>query len=44
MQVTAIKTNAIASGMSQGLTLGQAKVEELMNLSYSALTDLMGQI
>ena len=35
MQVTAIKTNAIASGISQGLTLGQAKVEELMNLSYS---------
>ena len=27
MQVTAIKTNAIASGISQGLTLGQAKVE-----------------
>jgi prepilin-type N-terminal cleavage/methylation domain-containing protein len=35
MQVTAIKTNAIASGISQGLTLGQAKVEELMNLSYN---------
>ena len=35
MQVRAIKTNAIASGISQGLTLGQAKVEELMNLSYS---------
>ena len=34
MQVRAIKTNAIASGISQGLTLGQAKVEELMNLSY----------
>ena len=34
MQVTAIKSNAIASGISQGLTLGQAKVEELMNLSY----------
>ena len=39
MQVTAIKTNAIASGISQGLTLGQAKVEELMNLAYSALND-----
>ena len=39
MQVTAIKTNAIASGMSQGLTLAQAKVEELMNLPYSALDD-----
>ena len=37
MQVRAIKTNAIASGISQGLTLGQAKVEELMNLSYSHL-------
>jgi prepilin-type N-terminal cleavage/methylation domain-containing protein len=35
MQIRAIKTNAIASGISQGLTLGQAKVEELMNLSYS---------
>ena len=34
MQVTAIKTNASASGISQGMTLGQAKVEELMNLSY----------
>jgi len=34
MQVTAIKTNAIASGISQGLTLAQAKVEELMNLPY----------
>jgi prepilin-type N-terminal cleavage/methylation domain-containing protein len=39
MQVTAIKTNATASGISQGLTLGQAKVEELMNLPYSALSD-----
>ena len=39
MQVTAIKTNAIASGISQGLTLGQTKVEELMNLAYSALND-----
>ena len=39
MQVTAIKTNAIASGISQGLTLGQAKVEELMNLAYSAISD-----
>ena len=35
MQIRAIKTNAIASSISQGLTLGQAKVEELMNLSYS---------
>jgi type IV pilus assembly protein PilV len=34
MQVTAIKTNATASGISQGLTLAQTKVEELMNLSY----------
>jgi prepilin-type N-terminal cleavage/methylation domain-containing protein len=39
MQVTAIKTNAIASGISQGLTLAQTKVEELMNLAYSALND-----
>ena len=39
MQVTAIKTNAIARGISQGLTLGQTKVEELMNLAYSALND-----
>ena len=39
MQVRAIKTNAIASGISQGLTLGQAKVEELMNLAYSTLND-----
>jgi len=39
MQVTAIKTNATASGISQGLILGQAKVEELMNLPYSALSD-----
>ena len=39
MQVRAIKTNAIASGISQGLTLGQAKVEELMNLAYSAISD-----
>jgi type IV pilus assembly protein PilV len=35
MQVTAIRTNAGASGMSQGLTLAQAKMEELMNLSYN---------
>ena len=42
MQVTAIKTNAIASGISQGITLGQAKVEELMNLSYSVLIDTTG--
>ena len=39
MQVTAIKTNAIASGMSQGLNLAQAKMEELMNMPY-AHTDL----
>ena len=39
MQVRAIKTTAIASGISQGVSLGQAKVEELMNLSYSALRD-----
>ena len=42
MQVTAIKTNATASGISQGMTLAQAKVEELMNLSYSALIDTTG--
>ena len=42
MQVTAIKTNAIASGMSQGVTLAQAKVEELMNHSYSTLIDTTG--
>jgi prepilin-type N-terminal cleavage/methylation domain-containing protein len=44
MQVRAIKTNATASGISQGLTLGQAKVEELMNLAYShtALSDTDG--
>lgn len=40
MQVTAIKTNARASGISQGLTLAQAKTEELMNLPLSALVDL----
>jgi prepilin-type N-terminal cleavage/methylation domain-containing protein len=40
MQVTAIKTNAKASGMSQGVTLAQAKVEDLMNLSYSAIVAL----
>jgi len=39
MQITAIKANAIASGMSQGLALAQTKVEELMNLPYSALDD-----
>jgi type IV pilus assembly protein PilV len=39
MQVTAIKTNAKASDMSQGLTLAQAKVEELMNYPYSGLID-----
>jgi type IV pilus assembly protein PilV len=42
MQVTAIKTTAIASGISQGLTMGQAKVEELMNLSYITLIDTTG--
>ena len=42
MQVTAIKTNAVASGMSQGLTLAQDKAEELMNLSYSTLIDTTG--
>lgn len=34
MQVTAIKINARASGLSQGVTLAQSKVEELMNLPY----------
>ena len=42
MQIRAIKTNAIASGISQGLTLGQARVEELMNLSYITLIDTTG--
>lgn len=42
MQVTAIKTNSKASEMSQGLTLAQAKLEELMNLSYSVLNDTSG--
>jgi prepilin-type N-terminal cleavage/methylation domain-containing protein len=42
MQVTAIKTNSKASDMSQGLTLAQAKVEELMNLQYTALSDTDG--
>jgi len=36
MQVTAIKTNARASELSQGVTLAQSKVEELMNLPYSS--------
>ena len=40
MQVTAIKTNARASGMSQGVTLAQAKAEDLMNLPYSAIVAL----
>ena len=40
MQVTAIKTNARASSLSQGTTLAQAKAEELMNLPYSALIAL----
>jgi len=39
MQVTAIKTNARASGLSQGVTLAQAKVEDLMNLPFTALND-----
>jgi len=34
MQVTAIKVNARASSLSQGVTLAQSKVEELMNLPY----------
>ena len=40
MQVTAIKTNARASTLSQGITLVQAKAEELMNLPYSDLVNL----
>jgi prepilin-type N-terminal cleavage/methylation domain-containing protein len=40
MQVTAIKTNATASGISQGMTLAQAKLEELMNLPYIDLDDI----
>jgi prepilin-type N-terminal cleavage/methylation domain-containing protein len=40
MQVTAIKTNSRASDLSQGVTLAQAKAEDLMNLPYSALVDL----
>ena len=39
MQVAAIRTNNIASGISRAVTLAQAKVEELMNLPYSH-TDL----
>ena len=42
MQITAIKTNATASGISQGVTLAQDKLEELMNLPYSALIDTTG--
>ena len=42
MQVTAIKTNSRASNMSEGLTLAQAKLEELMNLPYTALNDKDG--
>jgi len=42
MQVTAIKTNATASGISQGMTLAQAKLEDLMNLSYIDLIDTTG--
>ena len=42
MQVTAIRTNARARGLSQGVTLAQAKAEELMNFSYSALIDTTG--
>ena len=40
MQVTAIKTNSRASNLSLGVTLAQAKVEELMNLPYSSLVAL----
>jgi prepilin-type N-terminal cleavage/methylation domain-containing protein len=40
MEVTAIRTNARASGLSQGVTLAQAKAEELMNLPYSTLVGL----
>ena len=35
MQVTAIRTNARARGLSQGVTLAQATVEELINLPYN---------
>jgi len=42
MQVTAIKTNSRASDMSQGVTLAQAKAEELMNLAYSDISDTTG--
>jgi type IV pilus assembly protein PilV len=34
MQATAIKANAVASNMSQALTVAEAKAEELMNLPY----------
>ncbi len=37
MQVTGIRTNASANSMSQGLTLAQDKVEELMSLPYDHL-------
>ena len=40
MQVTAIKTNARARGLSQGVTLAQATAEELINLPYSDLVNL----
>ena len=41
MQVTGIRTNARANGLSQGLTLAQDKVEELMSLpfNHADLTD-----
>ena len=35
MQVTAIRTNARARGLSQGVTLAQATVEKLINLPYN---------
>jgi hypothetical protein len=34
MQATAIKANAVARNISQGLTVVEAKAEELMNLPY----------
>ena len=35
MQVTAVRTNARARGLSQGVTLAQATVEKLINLPYN---------
>jgi prepilin-type N-terminal cleavage/methylation domain-containing protein len=40
MQVTAVRTNARARGLSQGVTLAQATAEELINLPYSDLVNL----